>query len=464
MTQPQPEPEPFTYTDPSDDTLTIGRTSNVVALVAEQGRAEVEIHVLIEDVERVVAAIRTAAGVVQPEPDTALTADEAQDAVSDLSIDLYRAQDALAFVGECCDIANREGRQPTTADVREWLKGARCGRELLALAPIPEEPDITRRERYVQEIHAAGPIEANGTETIADAVMAVADEEQREFRTMVTRLMQKANERHAGEIERLRAELEQARGDTLTEAIALVEDREQRAKTTCGSGLGWEAARDVLRRMLDGEGAAPTAVSWAESVASHGTGPTTTVDIPGATEPAPMELPLDAARLLHTMLGDAIGQGSVPAEGEQALQQRLTTAISDARWWCVTSEHDGSVTEGETTSASVAEAILPVVRDATNAAVRRALAEAADWFETDGRYVTQYFGHHIAAELRRMTTAVASPAREQAPTESDVDTLCQVVAEWITEAEASTTPPDTNRLVWAMEEAGFPLPTEEPTQ
>lgn len=61
-----------------------------------------------------------------------LTAEEARELVDELSTDLYRAQDALAFVGECCDILDREGRQPTTAVVREWLKGARCGRQLAA--------------------------------------------------------------------------------------------------------------------------------------------------------------------------------------------------------------------------------------------------------------------------------------------------------------------------------------------
>jgi hypothetical protein len=64
--------------------------------------------------------------------DTELTADEARDLADELSIDLYRAQDALAFVGECCDIADREQQPITTGDVREWLKGARCGRQLAA--------------------------------------------------------------------------------------------------------------------------------------------------------------------------------------------------------------------------------------------------------------------------------------------------------------------------------------------
>lgn len=40
------------------------------------------------------------------------------------------------------------------------------------------------------------------------------------------------------------------RAALLHEAIARVEDPEERAKTTVGLGLGWESARDVLRRML----------------------------------------------------------------------------------------------------------------------------------------------------------------------------------------------------------------------
>lgn len=61
-----------------------------------------------------------------------LTAQEARDLADELGYDLYRAQDAVAFVGECCDIADREGRQITTGDVREWMKGARCARQLAA--------------------------------------------------------------------------------------------------------------------------------------------------------------------------------------------------------------------------------------------------------------------------------------------------------------------------------------------
>lgn len=72
-----------------------------------------------------------------PGPDEAaadpeLTAEEARALADELGTDLYRAQDALAFVEECCVIADREQRAITTADVRTWLKGAQCGRQLAA--------------------------------------------------------------------------------------------------------------------------------------------------------------------------------------------------------------------------------------------------------------------------------------------------------------------------------------------
>jgi hypothetical protein len=79
--------------------------------------------------------IAASPAVVEPPADQAapeLTAEEARALADDLGLQLYRAQDALAFVAECCDIADREGRQVTTANVREWLKGARCGRQLAA--------------------------------------------------------------------------------------------------------------------------------------------------------------------------------------------------------------------------------------------------------------------------------------------------------------------------------------------
>jgi hypothetical protein len=80
-----------------------------------------------------------------------LTAEEARALADDLGLKLYRAEDALAFVGECCDIADREQRPITTADVREWLKGARCGRQLLAEAV----DRAARRARIAAAIRAA---------------------------------------------------------------------------------------------------------------------------------------------------------------------------------------------------------------------------------------------------------------------------------------------------------------------
>lgn len=64
-----------------------------------------------------------------------LTAEEARSLVDDLGLQLYQAKDALAFVEECCTIADREQRAITTANVREWLKGAQCGRQLAASGP-----------------------------------------------------------------------------------------------------------------------------------------------------------------------------------------------------------------------------------------------------------------------------------------------------------------------------------------
>jgi hypothetical protein len=104
-----------------------------------------------------VSAVAPATGQTAPE----LTAEEARNLVDELGLQLYRAQDALAFVEECCVIADREGRQPTTADVREWLKGARCGRQVasdatdravrVTAAPVKQRADCTELEWAEQE-------------------------------------------------------------------------------------------------------------------------------------------------------------------------------------------------------------------------------------------------------------------------------------------------------------------------
>lgn len=84
----------------------------------------------------IIREARTRVGrAAEPADGAGLTADEARSLADDLSIQLYRAQDALDFVGECCNIADREHRQITTGDVREWLKGAQCGRQLASSNP-----------------------------------------------------------------------------------------------------------------------------------------------------------------------------------------------------------------------------------------------------------------------------------------------------------------------------------------
>jgi hypothetical protein len=65
-------------------------------------------------------------------PDDDLTAEEARDLADELSAELYRVGDTLDFVAECCDIADREQRPITTGQVREWLRGDRCGRQRAA--------------------------------------------------------------------------------------------------------------------------------------------------------------------------------------------------------------------------------------------------------------------------------------------------------------------------------------------
>jgi hypothetical protein len=88
-----------------------------------------------------------------------LTAEEARALVDQMGLDLYRAQDAIEFARECCDIADREQRPVTTVDVREWLKGDRCTRqraadEQPAAVPQPAPPvEHCIHDRTVHRTH-----------------------------------------------------------------------------------------------------------------------------------------------------------------------------------------------------------------------------------------------------------------------------------------------------------------------
>ena len=68
---------------------------------------------------------------VRPRPAVEATATAATDR-SDIALALYYAQDALDLVAERCDLADQQQRTVTTAEVRQWLKGARCARQLAA--------------------------------------------------------------------------------------------------------------------------------------------------------------------------------------------------------------------------------------------------------------------------------------------------------------------------------------------
>lgn len=62
-----------------------------------------------------------------PGNDGELTRDELEDLVEDLGQDAYRAQDLLAYIGEMCDAADRDGSLVTTERVRTWLRYTGCG-------------------------------------------------------------------------------------------------------------------------------------------------------------------------------------------------------------------------------------------------------------------------------------------------------------------------------------------------
>lgn len=108
---------------------------------------------------------------VDPDGPPKLTAEEARAEVDRLSNDLYYASDAHAFVGEMCDITDTKQNMPTgygtllTADVRKWLKGARCVRVLAVDASLVP---TTRREEDAEwlvdalRVQVKADLEASG--------------------------------------------------------------------------------------------------------------------------------------------------------------------------------------------------------------------------------------------------------------------------------------------------------------
>jgi hypothetical protein len=100
-----------------------------------------------------------------------LTAQEARDEVDRLSTDLYRAQDAHAFVREMCDLLEAkqgvgEGEASlSTAQVREWLSGPRCTLLLAVDASlVPETRPEEDAERLTEalRLRVRSALEASG--------------------------------------------------------------------------------------------------------------------------------------------------------------------------------------------------------------------------------------------------------------------------------------------------------------
>ncbi len=151
-----------------------------------------------------------------PEPE--LTLEEARALADDLGLQLYRAQDALAFIAECCDIADREQRTITIADVREWLKGARCGRQLAAdaagtagycpscgrgdVAPSAEEYEQQRQraeqaEREVESYRAAETCRQAAADTLVGRMDAIRQQTAEGLVEGFEQLIQRAEQAEA---------------------------------------------------------------------------------------------------------------------------------------------------------------------------------------------------------------------------------------------------------------------------
>lgn len=108
-----------------------------------------------------------------------LTREELQDLVDVQGLDLYRAQGLLAFIGEMCDAADRDGTAVTTERVRGWLGYTGCGGVITlpeGAAAALQERIAEKRQRPVAGSNApanepAGPV-ASSTWTVTTTVTA----------------------------------------------------------------------------------------------------------------------------------------------------------------------------------------------------------------------------------------------------------------------------------------------------
>lgn len=104
-----------------------------------------------------------------------LTREELQALVDEQGLDLYRAQDVLAFISEMCDAADRDGTAVTTERVRGWLDYTGCGGVLTPI--VLETPHAAFQRRQLERglaMLAEGDA-PDGTATPASTERSIAD-------------------------------------------------------------------------------------------------------------------------------------------------------------------------------------------------------------------------------------------------------------------------------------------------
>lgn len=238
------------------------------------------------------------------------------------------------------------------------------------------------------------------------------------------------------------------RATLLREAIARVEDPEERAKTTVGLGLGWESARDVLRRMLavvsvppsvDQAAPKPRAARFLDALTHSG---------PGYDTSMPAVSPSVVVSADRATLRDRIADIVMPfllnfsdEESARINAAEVATALlavlpaPEAVCICGHSKQqhfeDACITEttgcncGDYLEPQDAAEVIDRWRQAAlqaRAADRATLLRAADWFDSGVRSVTMLFGHQAATELRRMADQADADASRVAAEEQPTET------------------------------------------
>lgn len=212
--------EPFTYTDPDGDKLIVGFVRMIsdrtvipsVAITAANDPDSATAYVRIEDTERVVTAIRAASG-VQPDTRPVPTG--------------YGDGKGRAYCLRCAPLVGTSVPL-TSEDVDPGEVCSHCHRNIVDVAqdavPARPVPDTERRDRYAAAIRETDGWVLDDGQHMLDAVMAVADEEQRDLgrKLAAAESIRENADFHLGremarrqmaekEVTRLRAELGKAR-------------------------------------------------------------------------------------------------------------------------------------------------------------------------------------------------------------------------------------------------------------